>query len=108
MNGEFHSERSGFSLVEVAAILGIVVIVGFIVEPRWTVSSDAAKAKADNINKATINAAVDRWYVAKGTWPAENLSDIAADATYLPNGIPANPVDKNVVYQLNPSSHHVE
>jgi hypothetical protein len=108
MDDERHFQRSGFSWVEVAAILGIVVIVAFIGHPRWTVSSDAAKAKADNLNKATLTAAVERWYVEKGTWPAENLADIAADTAYLPHGIPVNPVNKDAVYRMNPTSHRVD
>jgi general secretion pathway protein G len=108
MDDELHSQRGGFSWVEVAAILGIVVIIGFVAHPRWTVSSDAAKAKADNLNRATLTAAVERWYVEKGTWPAENLADIAADADFLPHGIPANPVSKDAIYHLNPTSHRVE
>jgi len=50
---------------------------------RVAVSSDTAKTKVNSHNKATINAAVERWYIEKGTWPANNLSDIGADVQLL-------------------------
>lgn len=101
------SQRGGFSWVEMLAIVTIMAIIAAIVVPRWVMSSDVAKAKANHHNKAVINAAVERWYVEKGTWPADNLADIAADTNYFPNGLPSNPLN-NGTYQLNPSSHRVE
>jgi hypothetical protein len=35
-----------------------------------------------------ISLAAERWYVEKGTWPANNLSDTGADANYFPDGVP--------------------
>src|SRR5262245_56878531 len=73
------SKRAGFSLMELLAVVTILGIIAAIIVPRVAVSSDTAKAKVNSHNKATINAAVERWYVEKGTWPANNLSDIGAD-----------------------------
>jgi type II secretory pathway pseudopilin PulG len=101
------AQRGGFSWVEMLAIVTIMAIIAAIIVPRWVMSSDVAKAKANSHNKAVINAAVERWYVEKGSWPADNLSDIAADISYFPNGLPSNPLNSGT-YQLNPSSHRVE
>jgi hypothetical protein len=68
--------------------------------------SDTAKAKVNAHSKATINSAVERWYVEKGTWPANNLSDIGADLNYFPDGLPANPLDGSA-YTLNATTHRV-
>lgn len=99
-------KRSGFSLLELLAVVTILGIIAAIIIPRVTVSSDTAKLRVRDHHKATINAAVERWYVDKGTWPLDNLSNIGADVNYFPDGIPKNPVD-NSVYSLNSTTHRV-
>lgn len=99
--------RSGFSLIEMLAIITILGIIAAIVVPHVTLHSDTAKQKLDSHNKATINAAVERWYVEKGVWPKEDLADVAADRSYFPNGLPTNPVT-GAAYALDPQSHRVK
>ena len=106
MNGFKYRKRSGFSLMELLAVVTILGIIAAIIVPRVSVSSDTAKSKVNLHNKATINAAVERWYIDNGTWPATNLSDIAADVDYFPSGIPTNPVDASA-YTLNATTHRV-
>ena len=99
-------KRNGFSLMELLAVVTILGIIAAIIVPRVAVSSDTAKAKVHAHNKATINAAVERWYVEKGTWPAVNLSDIGADTNYFPDGLPTNPVN-NGAYTIGATTHRV-
>jgi general secretion pathway protein G len=99
--------RRGVSLIELMAILTIVGIAAAIVVPRLAVSSDTAKAMDNAHNKAVINSAVERWYIEKGDWPKDNLSDIGADRNYFPTGLPTNPSD-NSGYSLNSATHRVE
>jgi general secretion pathway protein G len=98
--------QRGFSLLELLAVVTILGIIAAIIVPRVTVSSDTAKQRVRDHHKATINSAVERWYINTSTWPADNLSDIAADADYFPDGIPPNPVD-NSAYTLNSTTHRV-
>ena len=100
------SKRNGFSLMDLLAVVTILGIIAAIIVPRVAISSDTAKAKVNSHNKATINAAVERWYVEKGSWPANNLSDIGADTSYFPEGVPVNPTN-NSAYSLNATSHRV-
>jgi general secretion pathway protein G len=103
----FHNHnRRGFSLMELLAVVTILGIIAALIVPRVAVSSDTAKAKVMAHHKATINSAMERWYVEKGTWPAANLSDIGADVNYFPDGIPTNPVDGSA-YTVNATTHHV-
>jgi general secretion pathway protein G len=99
-------KRKGFSLMELLAVVTILGIIAAIIVPRVAVSSDTAKQKVNAHNKATINAAVERWYIEKGTWPADDLSDMSADINYFPSGIPTNPVDGSA-YSLNSTTHRV-
>ena len=107
MNKISNRKRCGFSLIESLAIVTILAIIAAILVPRITVSSDTAREKLNSHNTATINAAVERWYIEKGVWPATDLSDIGADEKYFPRGVPINPVSGKV-YTLNESSHRVQ
>ncbi len=98
--------RAGFSLMELLAVVTILGIIAAIIVPRVAISTDTAKAKINSHNKATINAAVERWYIEKSTWPANNLSDIGADTSYFPDGVPVNPTN-NSAYTLNATTHRV-
>jgi general secretion pathway protein G len=100
------SRRSGFSLMELLAVVTILGIIAAIIVPRVALSSDTAKTKVNLHNKATINSSVERWYVEKGAWPAATMSDISADLNYFPSGLPTNPVD-NSAYTLNATTHRV-
>lgn len=99
-------KRAGFSLMELLAVVTILGIIAAIIVPRVTISSDTAKQKVNAHNKATINAAVERWYIEKGTWPTANLTDIGADTSYFPDGIPTNPIDGSA-YTLDATTHRV-
>jgi general secretion pathway protein G len=106
-NNAGKTRRKGFSLLELLAVVTILGIIAVVVVPRITVSAGTAKANADAQNKSEINSAVERWYFEKGTWPANNLSDIGADTNYFPNGIPTNPVN-GASYTLNATTHRVQ
>jgi general secretion pathway protein G len=98
--------RRGFSLLELLAVVTILGIIAAIIVPRVTVSSSTAKAKVRDHHKATINAAVERYYVDNNSWPAADLSDIGANVNYFPDGVPANPID-GTAYSLNATTHRV-
>ncbi len=100
------AKRGGFSLLELLAVVTILGIIAVVVVPRISVSSTTAKQKADAQNKSEINSAVERWYFEKGTWPANNLSDIGADTTYFPQGLPVNPTN-GAAYTLNAATRRV-
>jgi prepilin-type N-terminal cleavage/methylation domain-containing protein len=91
----FHPRRrkNAFSLLELLAVVTILGIIAVVVVPRISVSSTTAKTNSNSQIKAEINSAVERWYFEKGTWPANDLSDIGADTTYFPTGLPTNPTD---------------
>jgi general secretion pathway protein G len=99
-------KKTGFSLLELLAVVTILGIIAAIIVPRVTVSSATAKTKVRDHHKATINAAVERYYIDNNTWPANNLSDIGTNVNYFPDGLPSNPID-GTAYTLNATTHRV-
>jgi prepilin-type N-terminal cleavage/methylation domain-containing protein len=97
----------GFSLLELLAVVTILGIIAVVVIPRITVSAGTAKANANSQNIAEINSAVERWYFEKGSWPANDLSDIGADTNYFPEGLPKNPVS-GAAYTLDGTTHRAQ
>jgi prepilin-type N-terminal cleavage/methylation domain-containing protein len=97
-------KKSGFSLLELLAVVTILGIIAAIIVPRVTVSSATAKQKVRDHHKATINAAVERYYIDNNAWPANDLSNIGNNANYFPDGLPVDPVS-GAAYSLNATTH---
>jgi type II secretory pathway pseudopilin PulG len=93
--------------MELLAVVTILGIIAAMVVPRVSTSSSTAKQKVHAHNKATINAAVERYYVETGSWPANNLSDIGGDANYFPDGLPVNPVNPSAPYTIDGTTKRV-
>jgi prepilin-type N-terminal cleavage/methylation domain-containing protein len=106
MNAQLRKRRTGFSLLELLAVVTIVGIIAAIVVPRVSVATDTSKSTVDRHCRATINGAIERWFLEKGTWPAADLSDIATDLNYFPSGLPVSPVDGST-YTMNTSSRRL-
>lgn len=90
--------RSGFSLLELLAVVVILGIIALVIIPRISFSSATAKENACFQNKAEINSAVERYYFNNGSVPAA-LADINT-AEYFPDGIPNCPVS-DTAYTLD-------
>ncbi len=85
------SNRLGFSLMELLAVVTILGIIAAIVVPRVAASSDAAKAKTCVYNCGHIHSAVERYRDATGSWPSADLHELNV-LDYFPDGIPVCPV----------------
>jgi prepilin-type N-terminal cleavage/methylation domain-containing protein len=101
------SRRLGFSLMELLAVVIIIGVIAALIVPRVISNSDVAKTKSCQHNCTEINIAVEQYYIHNGAWPANDLSDIGADANYFPDGLPACPVSGNA-YQLDGTLHRVQ
>jgi general secretion pathway protein G len=98
--------RRGFSLLELLAVVTILGVLAAVVIPRISSSKDSAQREVNKQNISEINSAVERWYFERGTWPADNLSDIGVDPNFFPDGLPTNPVT-GAAYTLDATTHRV-
>ncbi|MCG8450016.1 MAG: prepilin-type N-terminal cleavage/methylation domain-containing protein [Pirellulales bacterium] len=101
------SRRQGLSLLELLLVVTIIGIVASIIVGRISTNTDMAKVRSCFHNRSEINSASERWFIYKNSWPAANLSDIAADPNYFPSGIPVCPVTGSA-YALNATTNRVE
>jgi len=99
--------KRGFSLLELLAVVTILGIIAVIVIPRISVSTTTTKENAHRQNVSEINSSVERYYFEKGVWPKDDLTDIGADTSYFPEGLPTNP-NNGSKYVLDPTTHRVK
>ena len=85
--------RKGLSLLELMAVLSVIGIFAMLVLPRVAENSESADTAACLANKGDIEIQAELWLQDDGSWPAADLSDIGANATYFPEGVPTCPVD---------------
>jgi prepilin-type N-terminal cleavage/methylation domain-containing protein len=96
----------GFSLMELLAVVVILGIIAALVVPRVSSGTDNARYKSCLHNHTEINITAERYYVHTGHWPANDLSDVAADPNYFPEGLQTCPVT-GAAYRLDPATHRV-
>ena len=85
--------RVGFTLVELMAVSAILGLLAALIVPRLVGHRAGANQAACEANQAEIELQVRLWWRNTGALPAGNLSNIADDAAYFPNGLPVCPVD---------------
>jgi prepilin-type N-terminal cleavage/methylation domain-containing protein len=85
--------NTAFSLMELMAVLAIVGILAAVIVPRVATFQDKGKKSACYANKGDIELQVKLWKRNKGSYPTANLSDIGADTSYFPGGLPVCSVD---------------
>lgn len=99
--------RHAFSLLELLMVLVILGLVAGMIIPHLQMSAVTAKMNSNSQNLAEINTAVERWWIEKGVWPADDLSDISEDLNYFPEGLPQNPVT-GTAYTLDAVTHRAQ
>jgi prepilin-type N-terminal cleavage/methylation domain-containing protein len=95
--------RVAFSLTELMSVLVILGVLAALVVPRVGGHHDTSKRAACYANQGDIELQVKLWKRANGTYPAADLSDIGANTTYFPSGVPVCPVD-GTPYTINTTS----
>jgi prepilin-type N-terminal cleavage/methylation domain-containing protein len=98
--------RCGLTLLELVAAITILLILAVIVLPRFGSASASAKSRGCEANRRNLEVQARLWYRTKGSWPATNLSDLGANTSFLPEGLPVCPVDGSA-YTLDATTHQV-
>jgi len=99
-------QHRGFSLLEVLAVITILAVLSMMAISRFISVSANTKKNTCYMNKEKIAIQAQLWYRSKGNWPAENMSEMASDTEYFPEGLPVCPVD-GTVYRLDAQTHEV-
>jgi type II secretory pathway pseudopilin PulG len=92
--------------MELMAALAILGILAALIVPRMSAHQDKAKRSACYANKGDIELQAKLWKRNTSSYPAANLSDIGADTSYFPSGLPACPVD-GTAYIINTTTGRV-
>jgi prepilin-type N-terminal cleavage/methylation domain-containing protein len=100
------TRRSGFTLLEILAVLALLGLVATVIATRVTGHSQDAQQAACEANKGQIELQAEIWHRNTGSWPATDLSDIGASLDYFPSGLPICPIDSNA-YTFDPLAGRV-
>jgi len=73
---------------------------------RYGSYAPEARIHACEVYKGNIEVQCQLWYRNKGAMPAVNLSDIGADVSYFPEGLPQCPVDGSA-FTFDPATQKV-
>jgi general secretion pathway protein G len=105
MRKQFPVLKTGMSLLEVMLVVVIIGIIATVIMARLAASADMAKCKACHHNKGQLNAAIERYGVDTGDYPAD-LTDLVAPG-YFPDGLPVCPVS-GAAYSINGTTHRID
>ena len=97
-HSKIKSRRNAFSLLELLAVVVILGILAAAIVPRVITSTADARTSVHQHNLGEINAAVERYYIDEGAFPA-GIADLTPD--YLPDGVPDVPTDDTLEYTLD-------
>lgn len=96
--------KTGFSLLELLAVVTIMGILVVIAVPRIATHAFTAKVQTCKQYKGDLNSALERYFFDKGVFPTK-VSDLE-DPDYYPAEIPRCPAD-NTAYQIDTNTHRV-
>jgi type II secretory pathway pseudopilin PulG len=100
------ARQHGFALREMAIVVLVLATLSGVVAGRFARTRTVAAELSCEENVARINQAIELWYFDKASWPANDLSDIARNRSYFPNGLPCCPVAQQP-YHMDPVAHRV-
>jgi type II secretory pathway pseudopilin PulG len=92
--------------LELLAVMVVLAILAVLALPRSAGNSLASRRSACYALKANVEVQAQLWFRHKAVWPAADLSDLAADPLYLPEGLPVCPVDGSA-YTFDPATQRV-
>ena len=85
--------RRGLSMLEVTCGLTLMGVIVAAATPYLAAPGRRVNVKACDHRRDAIDLQAALWKRNAGAWPAADLSDLAADRDYFPEGLPVCPVD---------------
>jgi general secretion pathway protein G len=96
--------RTGFSLLELLAVVTIMGIIASVAMPRLSGQARTAKFKVCLQYVGDINSAIEKYYLDQGVWPT-STNDLQDDR-YYPDVIPVCPAT-GLPYTIDGTRHAV-
>lgn len=96
-------KNSGFTLLEMLAVVTILGIIAAVVVPRFSSFSDTSKTSVALHHMAQLNAIIERHYIDADGWPAD-LAELVTDG-YI-DAVPVHP-DSNFDYSYSTTTNRV-
>ena len=87
------SVARAFTLLELMAALVILGVLAALIVVRASNKHLASKKAACETIQGDVELQAELWMHNTGSWPAASLSDISANASYFPTGVPTCPYD---------------
>ena len=85
----------GYTLTELMGVIVILGLLAAVILPRVIGDSNQARVSACLTHRDNIEIQVVIWMNQIGVRPTSNLSDIGADISFFPEGLPTCPVDSS-------------
>ena len=89
--------ESGFTVLEIMAVLAIIGILAAMAVPRFLLSPRIRTEEACDANRGTITVQVEKYCLANSSYP--NFATLSTDSNYFPHGAPECP--GGGVYAIN-------
>lgn len=86
--------RRGLSLLELLACVTILAVLTMAILPRLGNGAAHARSESCRVNIHVLEVQCALWRREHGQWPMSSMSDIGADQTFFPEGLPVCPVDE--------------
>ena len=101
-----NNARRALSLLELVSALTILGVIAMVAIPRFTNSAHKADVETCRLHSQLVEVQCALWNRRFGAFPKSDLSDIAGDDQFFPEGIPRCPIDSNG-YQIESSTGRV-
>jgi len=85
-------EPTGFSLLELLAVVVILGVIAALVVPRMSLHADDARAAACHTNKREVENQAHMYWFSNGDFPSASLTEID-NVNHFPDGLPTCPVN---------------
>ena len=102
----YSRNRRGLSLLELLAVVAIIGVIASVVVPRIRGSKQVSQGTSCSVHVGVIEVQASLWRFQTGVWPDAALTNVGADKSFFPEGLPTCPLDGSA-YTIDTATGHV-